>query len=82
MQQFDLLPRTSIRVSAGRAQVSKSSGRRFDTAHPCQQTGYLAMSGVRILPSAPTDLRVGQPGNPPELESGDRWIEASRADQL
>ena len=35
---------------------------------------------VRLLPSAPNNLRVGKPGNPPDLESGDRWIEASHAD--
>jgi hypothetical protein len=38
--------------------------------------------GVRILARSPTHLRVGKPGNPPDSDSGDRWIEASHADHI
>jgi hypothetical protein len=38
--------------------------------------------GVQLPRHAPINLRVGKSGNPPDLESGDRWIEASHADHF
>jgi hypothetical protein len=38
--------------------------------------------GVQLPRHAPIYLRVGKSGNPPDLESGDRWIEASHADHI
>ena len=69
--QYSRLSRGEPRIVAPIALVA-----RLDKA-PDYESGDVR---VRLLPSAPNNLRVGKSGNPPDLESGDRWIEASHAD--